>query len=318
MRRRAAGAVGRVRPDLRRSASRLQNSDIADETVAERQRFWIYPGPRAMPGWKMSAVEQAKSLLAMSPRSKCPLCRGSATWMSMPSRRWRGRGRRLIRTINRPTPDLDDALPLPANLPADLLGAPSRHIWRRRRGSTAAPRAARPRMPISIPTSIWRRCSVSSPSGFPIFSPATPSRWAWGRRSICRSSMPASIRAQYAGATADLDAAVADYNGAVVNAVKQTADAMTQVASLAAQRAHQQARWTAPAAPLRSGQGTLSQRAVRPDSHADRGSTLLQARQQMAALVAEAATSASRCCSRWAAASSLPTGSEIAKQDVTP
>ena len=52
--------------------------------------------------------------------------------------------------------------------------------------------------------------------------------------------MPASIRAHYAGATADLDAAVADYNGAVLGAVRQTADAMTQVTSLASQRADQQ------------------------------------------------------------------------------
>src|SRR5580658_1460715 len=47
------------------------------------------------------------------------------------------------------------------------------------------------------------------------------------------------IRAQYARATADLDAAVADYNSTVVNAVRETADAVTQVASLADQREQQ-------------------------------------------------------------------------------
>ena len=48
--------------------------------------------------------------------------------------------------------------------------------------------------------------------------------------------MPAASAPQYARATADLDAAVADYNGAVVGAVRQTADALTEVASLADQR----------------------------------------------------------------------------------
>jgi outer membrane protein TolC len=48
------------------------------------------------------------------------------------------------------------------------------------------------------------------------------------------------LRAQYAHATADLDVSVADYNGAVLGAIKQTADAMTQVKSLAAQRVQQQ------------------------------------------------------------------------------
>ena len=37
------------------------------------------------------------------------------------------------------------------------------------------------------------------------------------------------LRAQYAGATAGLDEAVADYNQAVVTAVRQTADAVTQL-----------------------------------------------------------------------------------------
>ena len=51
--------------------------------------------------------------------------------------------------------------------------------------------------------------------------------------------MPERLKAQYARSTADLDASVADYNDAVVNAIKQSADAMTQVKSLSAQMAQQ-------------------------------------------------------------------------------
>jgi outer membrane protein TolC len=44
------------------------------------------------------------------------------------------------------------------------------------------------------------------------------------------------LRAEYQGAAAELDLATADYNARVVSAVRETADAITQVQSLAAQR----------------------------------------------------------------------------------
>ena len=94
--------------------------------------------------------------------------------------------------------------------------------------------------------------------------------------------MPASIRAQYALATADLDAAVADYNGAVVNAVRQTADAMTQVASLADQRASSNSGAEQRDPRLRSCQGTLSLGLSGQIPMLTAEATLLSARQQMA------------------------------------
>jgi outer membrane protein TolC len=47
------------------------------------------------------------------------------------------------------------------------------------------------------------------------------------------------LRAKYAGATAQLDEAVASYNQSVVTAVKQTADAITQLQSLEGEAAQQ-------------------------------------------------------------------------------
>jgi outer membrane protein TolC len=49
------------------------------------------------------------------------------------------------------------------------------------------------------------------------------------------------LRAQYAGATADLDEAVADYNGAVVNAVKQASDGLTNLNAISDEAAQQRA-----------------------------------------------------------------------------
>jgi outer membrane protein TolC len=97
------------------------------------------------------------------------------------------------------------------------------------------------------------------------------------------------IRAQYAGATADLDAAVADYNGTVVNAVRQTSDALTEVASLADQHQQQQLALdsAARAFDLARERYRLGLSEQIPMLTAE--ATLLAARQQMAALVARAA-----------------------------
>ncbi|HEX4272140.1 MAG TPA: TolC family protein, partial [Rhizomicrobium sp.] len=95
------------------------------------------------------------------------------------------------------------------------------------------------------------------------------------------------IRAQYARATADLDAAVADYNGAVVGAVRQTSDALTEVASLADQRQQQQLALDSAsrAFDLAKERYRLGLSGQIPMLTAE--ATLLTARQQMAALVAQ-------------------------------
>ena len=57
---------------------------------------------------------------------------------------------------------------LAASLPADLLARRPDILAAQARVRGGDARAARPRMPTSIPTSIWRRWSVSRPSAFPI------------------------------------------------------------------------------------------------------------------------------------------------------
>src|SRR5262249_50520502 len=96
------------------------------------------------------------------------------------------------------------------------------------------------------------------------------------------------IRAQYARATADLDAAVADYNGTVVRAVRQAADALTEVSSLADQRQQQKLALDSAerAFDLAKERYRLGLSGQIPMLTAE--ATLLEARRQMAALVAEA------------------------------
>jgi outer membrane protein TolC len=98
------------------------------------------------------------------------------------------------------------------------------------------------------------------------------------------------IRAQYAGATAGLDVAVADYNGAVVSAIKQTADAMTQVANLTARRTDQQAALDSATRAFALAEERYKDGLSDQIPMLNAEATLLQSRQQMAALVAETAT----------------------------
>jgi outer membrane protein TolC len=95
------------------------------------------------------------------------------------------------------------------------------------------------------------------------------------------------IRAQYAGATAGLDGAVADYNGAVLNAVKQAADALTEVQNLSAGRADQQAALDSATRSFALAQERYKDGLSDQISVLTAESTLLSARQQMAALIAE-------------------------------
>ncbi|HUO01546.1 MAG TPA: TolC family protein, partial [Rhizomicrobium sp.] len=94
------------------------------------------------------------------------------------------------------------------------------------------------------------------------------------------------LRAQYRGATADLDGAVEAYNGVVLDAVRQTADAMTQVTSLESQRTDQQAALDSATRSFALAQTRyrtgLSDQIVMLNAE----STLLTAREQMATLIA--------------------------------
>ncbi len=95
------------------------------------------------------------------------------------------------------------------------------------------------------------------------------------------------LTADYAGATAGLDEAVADYNESVVTAVRQAADALTQIRSLQAQQDDQhtaladaQASFDLARERYRSG--------LSPQQNAlDAESLLIQARAQGAALAAD-------------------------------
>jgi len=264
-----------------------QNIDIARQTVDERQIILDLTQSRVAAGLENEAsLEQAKALLAMARmdarRTEAQRDIGVHAIAALI-----GRGADAYPTITRPAAAVDSALPLPDHLPADLLS--------RRPDITAAQ--------MRIKAAIAGREAAHAE-----FYPNIDLTAALGFQAIGFSNLingdsltaglgPAihlpvfdagAIRAQYARATADLDAAVADYNGTVVGAVRQTANALTEVASLADQRQQQKLALDSAtrAFDLAKERYRLGLSGQIPMLTAE--ATLLEARRQMAVLVAEA------------------------------
>ena len=207
----------------------------------------------------------------------------------------------------------------PQTLPADLLARRPDILAAQARIRRPLQRAAKPPMPTSIPTSTWRRWPASSRSACPTCSAAAPSPWASGPAIHLPIFDAGKINAQYASATADLDAAVADYNGAVVNAIKQTADAMTQVKSLAGQRGQQQRRCASAERAFKLAEDRYRSGLSTQIPMLTAEATLLQARQQLAAVVAPGRAAAHHpAADRGRRLRTATADIQIAKQDASP
>jgi NodT family efflux transporter outer membrane factor (OMF) lipoprotein len=150
-----------------------------------------------------------------------------------------GRGADAYGSIGRPSVKLDTALALPNELPADLLGRRPDVLAARARvqamiaGRKAAAAAFYPDV------NLMAFAGTAAIGLSPLFS---ASSLAYGAGPAI--SLPifdaGKLRSVYAVSTAELDSAVADYNGALTGAVRQTADALTQIRSLDRQAAEQQ------------------------------------------------------------------------------
>ncbi|HEY2011517.1 MAG TPA: efflux transporter outer membrane subunit [Rhizomicrobium sp.] len=289
-----------------------QNIDIAHETVAERQVILDLTQSRTTAGLENEAsLEQAKALLATS-RMEVRRSEAQRDVAVHAIAALIGQGAKAYPDIARPSAVVENALPLPEHLPADLLArrpdilAAQARINAAMHGREAAHADFYPNIDLAAAIgfqsigldNIFTGKALVAGVGPAIHLPVFDA----GR-----------IRAQYARATADLDAAVADYNGTVVSAVRQTSDALTQVASLADQRQQQQLALDSAsrAFDLAKERYRLGLSGQIPMLTAE--ATLLSARQQMAALVAQAAVQRITLL--------LAVGGDfepLAKQDATP
>jgi NodT family efflux transporter outer membrane factor (OMF) lipoprotein len=266
-----------------------QDADIADATVKDRQTILQLTEGRARQGLESeAAVEQARAILGAAKVEQTRIAAQRDTLVHALAA-LAGQGAEAYASITRPQPQLDTALPLPDRLPVDLLSRRPDILaaQARIRAATAGREAAH--------AEFYPDINLVALAGFQAIGLSN----LIGGNSLTYGAGPAihmplfdagRIRAQYAGATAGLDQAVADYNNAVLGAVRQTADALTQVKALTEQRRQQ-------ADVLASAQRALSLAESRYKSGLSTQievltaeSTLLSARQAMAAIVAQLAT----------------------------
>jgi len=221
-----------------------QTIDIAAEAVAEREEILALTQRRFNSGLENTAnLEQAKAQLAASRLYKLR-SEAERDMLVHAIVALTGKGAADYAAIARPAPHLDTALPVPKALPADLLSrrpdilAAQARIEAAGQGRAAAKADFYPNIDLKAFLGFQAIGLSNLISGDSFTTGAGPA-----------VHLPlfdaGKLNAQYEGATAAVDEAVAAYNGAVVNAVKQSADALTQVNSLAAQREQLQAALTA-------------------------------------------------------------------------
>jgi NodT family efflux transporter outer membrane factor (OMF) lipoprotein len=291
-----------------------QNGDIADATVSEREGIVKITQGRVDAGLEnASALEQAKALLSIARAEQLRYQAARETDVHAIAA-LAGQGADAYAGITRPTPDLNAALPLPTRLPADLLARrPDILAARARIDAAMAGRKA-------AHAAFYPDINLVAMVGFQAIGLSnliSGDSFTYGAGPAIHLPIfdAGKLRAEYAGATAQLDEAVADYNGAVVNAIKQAADAMTQVKSLEQQRARQQeavqsAQRAFQIAEDRYRSGLSTQL---PMLQAE--STLLQARQSLAAVTAGSVIQRITLLLTVGGPFSAPAATTIAKQD---
>ncbi|HEY1710071.1 MAG TPA: efflux transporter outer membrane subunit [Rhizomicrobium sp.] len=262
-------------------------ADVAGDAVKQRRGVLSLIGGRYKAGLDTDAArQQATALLATAEED---LTRANAV-RDMAVHQIAalvGRGADAYAVTH---PKLNDAaLALPATLPADLLArradiaASEARVEAAFAGREVARKAFYPDINL-IGLAGWAAIGLG-----PMFS-SSALQYGAGAAIHLPIFDAGKIRADYAGATAGLDEAVANYNAAVIGAVKDTADAMTELRATEDQAGAQKRALDAANASFslaiqryRSG--------LSPETNVfDAEDLLLQSRRQSAALAADTAT----------------------------
>lgn len=186
-------------------------------------------------------------------------------------------------------PRLDNAaLALPSVLPADLLArradirAAAARVTAAMEGREVARKAFYPDINL-LATAGWAAIGLA-----PMFSGAAL-QYGAGPAIHLPIFDAGLLRAKYAGATAELDAAVADYNEAVVTAIREAADAITELRRLENEADEQKRALAAAEASFRLAQECYRSGLSPQQTMLDAEATEISARRQYAALAADLA-----------------------------
>ena len=231
-----SGAVAQAYIDLYRNDAL---ADVAQRTEAQRQRILEITRRRVQAGLDTNVelrqasgavpeahvqLLQAQAAAALDTHQLAALC---------------GQGAGVYAQIQRPSLDPAAILPLPAALPADLLShrpdvlAARDRIEATRAGQAAAKAAFYPDINL-------RAFAGTAAIGLDKLFRGTSGSYGAGPAIHLPVFDAGRLRAEYRGASAEIDEAVASYNRSVLLAVRETSDQLTLVEALSAQIAQQQ------------------------------------------------------------------------------
>lgn len=150
-----------------------------------------------------------------------------------------GQGAGAYASIERPTLRVEEALPVPSELPINLLAR--RPDVLSARLAVEAADAGR----LAAKAAFYPDVSLRALAGIGAFGMSNLVQWnARGYGAGPLISLPlfdgGRLRAEYRGSEAQLDSAIASYNDTVLHAVQQTADQITRIDALARERLDQQ------------------------------------------------------------------------------
>jgi NodT family efflux transporter outer membrane factor (OMF) lipoprotein len=280
------GAVVKAYVEL---ASAYELADVAADAVKTREGVLLLTNTRFHNGLENAAsvkqaeaeLSEAKEALTAANSNRDLAVHAIAALV--------GRGADLYGAITRPTLNLETALPLPDALPADLLARRPDILAAQSRIDAAVSGREVARTAFYPDVNLVGLAGWASIGLGPLFSAAALNYGA-GPAIHLPIFDAGKLRAEYAGATAELDTSVADYNGAVINAVKETADALTQSRALESELRDQRDAVASAGAGFRIAQ-TRYRNGLSPQLNTlDAEDTLIDARRAQAVLDGQAAS----------------------------
>jgi len=214
--------------------------DIAKDNVKQREHILSLTDTLVKSGLEnASSQEEAKSLLAQA-QSYVAEAESSRDVFVHQIAALTGQGAEAYSAIQRPKIDLNAVLPLPDDLPADLLSRRPDVLAAQARVNTAISGREAAHAAFFPNINLLAFAGYAAIGLSPLF---TQNALAYGAGPAIHLPIfdAGKLRADYADATADLDGAVADYNSTVLAAVRQTSDALTQIRATQKERDDQQA-----------------------------------------------------------------------------
>jgi len=215
-------------------------SDIAADTLKQREHVLALTNSLVKSGLEnVSSQDEAKALIAQAQENLTQANAAREIFVHQIAA-FTGQGAEAYATIARPQINLDAVLPQPDSLPADLLARrPDVMAAQERVSAAMSGREA-------AHAAFYPNINLATFAGFQAIGLAsmfTGNALTYGIGPAIHLPIfdAGKLRAEYAGATADLDEAVADYNATVLAAVRQTADALTQIQATQKERGEQNA-----------------------------------------------------------------------------